>query len=118
MGIMDQRNQALESLRRIRKEERDLLEEYFEKAYTNEELGALEEAFSGPLFSGKHYIAFRSDGNTLIKDLSWEYANADLNVITCDFEDVPLYIKSISDKSSRSDLITHVAATWRLKIGK
>jgi len=69
--------------------------------------------------SGEYYFWDFSDGTgSCAFEFSALYVDADPGVLTCAYEDVPLYIKNITEKTLRNDRVIQAAVIWRLKIGK
>lgn len=117
MGIKEQRNEALTEFQKIQAALRDSLVEYFEK-FSKEELNLLIDYLTSKEIRGPYLLYTSSDGGTDESELAQSYFTTDTDVLTCPFDEVPLFIRTVTKDSKRNDRMIHAAAAWRLKIGK
>jgi len=68
--------------------------------------------------TGKEKLVFYIYNASAETDLAYAFQMSDTTIFTCPFEDVPLYIKTIYEASSKFVKLEHAAAVWRLRIGK
>jgi hypothetical protein len=118
MSTIKQRKGALEELSRIRKEQRELLSDLLLKTYSNDELIFLVNTLWRDDIRGGYYLVHSSGGTGKVTELSSVICDSDPNVLLCPIDEVPLYIKNITEETKANERLAYGVAVWRLKIGK